>query len=70
MTIEIHRPELEPHPERMKTGGFQNVEDVLIQALKPSRFQRENAGLSDETSVLTGVTLSQRCKPHRAKILT
>lgn len=37
MTIEIHRPELEALiMERMKTGGFHNVEDVLMQALRPS----------------------------------
>ncbi len=37
MTIEIHKPELEALiQERMKTGAFQTVEDVLIQALKSS----------------------------------
>lgn len=37
MTIEIHRPELEALiRERMKTGAFQSVEDVLIQALEAS----------------------------------
>jgi hypothetical protein len=37
MTIEIHRPELEALIlERMKLGGFQNVEDVLMQALEAS----------------------------------
>ncbi len=35
MTIEIHRPELEALlMERMKTGAFQNVEDVILQALE------------------------------------
>lgn len=35
MTIEIHRPELEAMiMERMKAGAFQNVEDVLMQALE------------------------------------
>ena len=38
MTIEIHRPELEALiMERMKAGAFQNVEDVLMQALEASR---------------------------------
>jgi hypothetical protein len=33
----IHRPELEALIlERMKIGGFQNVEDVLMQALETS----------------------------------
>ena len=35
MTIEIHRPELEALlMERMKSGAFQNVEDVIMQALE------------------------------------
>jgi hypothetical protein len=37
MTIEIHKAELEALiQERMKTGAFQTIEDVLIQALKSS----------------------------------
>jgi hypothetical protein len=37
MTIEIQRPELEALiRERMESGAFQNVEDVLMQALKAS----------------------------------
>jgi hypothetical protein len=39
MTIEIRKPELEALiKERMKTGGFQSVEDVLIQALNSPLF--------------------------------
>ena len=35
MTIEIHRPELEALLlERMKAGAFQNVADVIMQALE------------------------------------
>jgi hypothetical protein len=35
MTIEIHRLELEALlMERMKAGAFQNVEDVIMQALE------------------------------------
>ena len=42
MTIEIHRPELEALiRERMKSGSFQNVEDVLMQALKSSALPTE-----------------------------
>jgi hypothetical protein len=49
MTIEIHRPELEALIlERMKLGGFRNVEDVLMQAL--------------ETSPLTGGTPATAAK--------
>jgi hypothetical protein len=37
MIIEIHKPELESLiRERMESGGFQDVEDVLMQALKSS----------------------------------
>ena len=37
MTIEIHKPELEKFiRERMASGEFQNVEEVLMQALKSS----------------------------------
>ena len=37
MTIEIHKPELETLiRERMASGGFQDVEEVLLQALKSS----------------------------------
>jgi hypothetical protein len=37
MTVEIHRPELEALIlERMKTGGFHDVEDVLLRALRIS----------------------------------
>jgi hypothetical protein len=42
MIIEIHRPELEALiRERMTSGGFQNVEDVLMQALRSSAFKTE-----------------------------
>lgn len=35
MTIEIHSPELEALiRERLKSGAFQNVEDVIRQALR------------------------------------
>ena len=35
MTIEIHKPELEaPIRQRMESGAFQNVEDILIEALR------------------------------------
>ena len=35
MTIEIHEPELEALiRDRMESGRFENVEEVLIQALK------------------------------------
>ena len=44
MTIEIHKPELEALiQERMKSGEFQNVEDVLLQALKSSPISERAA---------------------------
>jgi hypothetical protein len=37
MTIEIHKPELEALIiERLRSGAFENVEDVLLQALQGS----------------------------------
>jgi hypothetical protein len=52
MTIEIQRPELEALiNERMKTGAFKNVEDVLMQALKTSPApDKEDAGRSHANS--------------------
>ena len=62
MTIEIHRPELEALiRERMKIGGFQNVEDVLMQALESSPPAAEkDAGFSDETPA------AYKCRPCRS----
>ena len=53
MTIEIQRPELEALiEERMKSGAFQSVEDVLMQALKsaplPARFDRKTRATGAE----------------------
>lgn len=50
MTIEIHRPELEALIlERLKNGGFESVEDVLLQALQaataPKKETRTGADL-------------------------
>ena len=37
MTIEIHKPELETLiRERMESGGYENVEDVLLHAMQSS----------------------------------
>ena len=56
MTIEIHRPELEALiRERMKSGTFQNVEDVLLQALKSSPVRAEKD--ADDTTSPTGAAL-------------
>jgi hypothetical protein len=64
MTIEIHTPELEALiQERMKSGAFQNVEDVLIQALKSA----PPTDSSRETSPHTGADLvaAMQSSPYR-----
>ena len=44
MTIEIQRPELEALiRERMNSGAFQNVEDVIMYALKASAAAEASA---------------------------
>ncbi|MGA2186840.1 MAG: hypothetical protein ABSH47_27845 [Bryobacteraceae bacterium] len=59
MTIEIRKPELEALiRERMRFGVFQNVEDVLIQALRSSPLpEGPEAGIAGGTSTLTGADL-------------
>ena len=59
MTIEIQRPELEALiRERMKSGAFQDVEDVLMQALRASPGPDDkNAGRSHEKSRAMGAEL-------------
>ena len=66
MTIEIHRPELEALiRERMKIGGFQNVEDVLMQALETS--SETGAKPSTTTGNRTGADLiaAMQSSPYR-----
>jgi len=47
MTIEINRPELEAViRQRLETGQFESVEDVLWHALNPASPQREPAPAS------------------------
>jgi hypothetical protein len=44
MTIEIHRPELEALIiERMKGGGFEDIEDVILQALNSAPLPAQDA---------------------------
>jgi len=65
MTIEIHRPELEALiQERMKSGVFQSVEDVLMQALKSAPPVTE---LSGEAATRTGADLiaAMQASPYR-----
>ncbi len=65
MTIEIHRPELEALiQERMSSGVFESVEDVLMQALKSARPVAE---LSREAAMQTGADLvaAMQASPYR-----
>ncbi len=44
MIIEIHRPELEALIiERMKSGGFADIEDVIMQALESAPLPAQDA---------------------------
>jgi len=46
MTIEIHKPELEALiSERLKTGAFRTVEDVLMQALQATSLPLETGSV-------------------------
>jgi len=63
VTIEIHKPELEALiVERMKAGGFQSVEDVLLQALKAS--QPAGAGPRDHRTGADLIAAIQK-SPYR-----
>ena len=65
MTIEIHKPELEALiQERMKSGAFESVEDVLMQALKSAPPAAE---LSGEAVTHTGADLvaAMQASPYR-----
>ncbi len=73
MTIEIQRPELEALiNERMKTGAFENVEDVLMEALKASTPPDEkDAVRSDEKSSAMGAELveAMQASPFKEIVL-
>ena len=65
MTIEIRQPELEALiKERMKTGRFQSVEDVLIQALASPLLPGQ---LSPEPIARTGAELvaAMQASPYK-----
>jgi hypothetical protein len=65
MTIEIDRPELEALiVQRMKMGGFSNVEDALMQALETSPVLVADAGTSPKR---TGADLivAMQSSPYR-----
>jgi hypothetical protein len=59
VTIEIQAPELEALiQDRMRSGAFESVEDVLLQALRswPSRKEGSNSSAGGK-SVITGAKL-------------
>ena len=66
MTIEIHRPELEALiVERMKRGGFQDVEDALLQALKTSPPVEEPSGTSRDRRTGADLIAALQASPCR-----
>lgn len=66
MTIEIHRPELEALiMQRMKSGGFQNVEDVLMQALKTSPPAAEPSGTPHDKRTGADLIAALQASPYR-----
>ncbi len=66
MTIEIHRPELEALIlQRMKSGGFDNVEDVLMQALKASPTVQEPPGKPRDKRTGADLIAALQASPDR-----
>jgi hypothetical protein len=66
MMIEIHRPELEALiMERMKSGGFHNVEDALMQALETSRMTEEEAATVAKDRTGADLIAAMQASPYR-----
>ena len=66
MTIEIHRPELEALIiQRMKSGGFDNVEDALLQALKTSPPEGESSETSHGERTGADLIAALQASPYR-----
>jgi hypothetical protein len=66
MTIEIHRPELEALIiQRMKSGGFDSVEDALLQALKTSPAVGEPSGASHDKRTGADLIAALQASPYR-----
>ena len=64
MTIEIHKPELEALiRERMKSGAFQDIEDVLIQALKAAPPVAEEDSAQHKTGA--DLVAAMQASPYR-----
>jgi hypothetical protein len=66
MTIEIHRPELEALiKERMRIGGFINVEDALMQALETSPITDAIGGVAAKNRTGADLIAAMQSSPYR-----
>ena len=66
MTIEIHRPEQEALIlQRMKRGGFHNVEDALMQALQTSPVVDEHEEESGDQRTGADLIKALQSSPYR-----
>lgn len=69
MTIQIQKPELEALIlDRMHRGAFENVEDVLMHALKSSSLQSDSNGAApSDASARTGADLveAMQASPYK-----
>jgi hypothetical protein len=66
MTIEIHRPELEALIiERMKSGGFHTVDDVLMQTGETSPPSPAHAGQPRENRTGADLISAMQASPYR-----
>jgi hypothetical protein len=66
MTIEIHKPELEALIlERMKIGGFRNVEDALMQALETSPMAQAKPVTEAKNGTGADLIAAMQASPYR-----
>ena len=66
MTIEIHGPELEVLiKQRMKSGGFLNIEDVLLQALKTAELVEDLTGRTPDRRTGADLIAAMQASPYR-----
>lgn len=66
MNIKIQKPELEALIlERMKSGGFQSVEDVLIQALKSAPPAPVYVAALSDNSTGADLVAAMQASPYR-----
>ena len=64
MTIEIHQPELEALIlERMESGAFRNVEEVLMQALRSAPLAVRFSDLSNRTGA--ALVAAMQASPYK-----